>query len=62
MTSIKYFCPHCMRFKHWWHLKIYAENIVRCRHCGHEIVGVTKEYIEEAVMDKIRVESDDKDE
>ena len=59
MTIIKYFCPHCMRFKRWWHLNIDMKNVCYCRHCGHKIVGVTKEYIEEAVMDKLKSESEE---
>lgn len=55
--KIKYFCPHCMRFKRWWQTTVYIDSVPRCRHCGHEIVGVTKEYIEEAIMDKLRAES-----
>jgi hypothetical protein len=63
MTFTKYFCPHCMRFKRWWQTtEGWGETIYspyspsHCRHCGHEIIGVTKEYVEEAVMDKLKAE------
>lgn len=64
MTITKYFCPHCNRFKHWWQTtegfgeSIYTETPSHCRHCGHEIIGVTKEYVENAVMDKLKAESE----
>ena len=54
----KYFCPHCERFKHWYQtttlLRLFVDTPVHCRHCGHEITVITKEFIQEAVMDKLK--------
>lgn len=65
MKFTKYFCPHCMRFKHYWQTtEGFGEAIgtdfpSHCRHCGHEIIGVTKEFVAEAVMDKLKTESEE---
>lgn len=64
MKFTKYFCPHCRRFKHRWQTTegwgeaIDTDIPSHCRHCGHEIIGVTKKFIEKAVMDKLKVESE----
>ena len=61
----KYFCPQCKRFKHWWQTtegcgeSIYTDYPSHCRHCGHEIIGVTKEFIEKLVMNELNSRSVD---
>lgn len=65
MKKTKYFCPHCMKFKYEWQTtegwgeSIYTDSPSHCRHCGRKIIGVTKEYVEEAVMDKLKAESEE---
>lgn len=64
----RYFCPNCKRFKKRWQTtegcgaSIDAPGYgpdVTCRHCGHKIIGVTKKYVEKAVMDKLKAEGEE---
>lgn len=54
-----------MKFKYEWQTtegwgeSIYTDSPSHCRHCGRKIIGVTKEYVEEAVMDKLKAESEE---
>lgn len=67
MMITKYFCPQCKRFKYSWQTtEGWGESIntdcpPHCRHCGHEIIGVTKAFVNEAVMNKLKSESEDKE-
>ncbi len=55
----KYFCPQCKRFKYSWQTTEGWGGAIHCRHCGHEIIEVTKEFIEQLVMNELNSESEE---